>query len=249
MKQFKRLMEIAGREGVYNIPNQTLAKLNSNQKEILDTNEVFIFKPVTSNIAHIDVNEDDIVDAPFPVFSYEIAGDAPITREEPNQSKTRMWCIICIEVEPKKYDYFCLVETIYGYNVLFIKEGSGETQTSINSLTHTIFKRLAKETTGIEPVSIKFKLGTGKGKYFYKLKKIIHVAPTKEQSKTNSFGTREIDWKHRWTVRGTWREIKGMGKNREGVKKVVKGYTWVIPHIKGPKEAPIIKKQRIVTKE
>jgi hypothetical protein len=55
----------------------------------------------------------------------------------------------------------------------------------------------------------------------------------------------KIDFSHRWEVRGHWRRVAGMGKDREGNYEV-RGLTWVKDCVKGPEELPIIQKLRWV---
>ena len=54
----------------------------------------------------------------------------------------------------------------------------------------------------------------------------------------------EIEWNHRWRVRGHWRRIEGIGKDPEGNK--VQGFTWIKECIKGPENKPLLNKPRIV---
>lgn len=54
-----------------------------------------------------------------------------------------------------------------------------------------------------------------------------------------------IDWSHRWEVRGHWRKVHGLGKDRAG-DYVVTGWTWVRDFVKGPEDKPLIKKTRVV---
>lgn len=54
----------------------------------------------------------------------------------------------------------------------------------------------------------------------------------------------DVDWKHRWTVRGHWRNIRGVGKDQEGTPVI--GKTWVKDCIKGPEDKPLVNKTRVV---
>lgn len=74
-------------------------------------------------------------------------------------------------------------------------------------------------------------------KNFVHISKIIRVSPNKEI--VRSIGSREVDWSHRWMVRGHWRKHNGLGKNRSG-EYSVSGYTWVVEHEKGPEGAPLV---------
>lgn len=52
-----------------------------------------------------------------------------------------------------------------------------------------------------------------------------------------------LDWKHSWQVIGHWRNISGIGKDRDGYYNQT-GRTWVIPCVKG--EGELIKKVRAI---
>jgi hypothetical protein len=52
-----------------------------------------------------------------------------------------------------------------------------------------------------------------------------------------------VVWHHSWHVSGCWVKIRGVGKDREG-KRVVKGLTWRVPHIKG--SGPLTEKVRVM---
>ena len=60
-----------------------------------------------------------------------------------------------------------------------------------------------------------------------------------------SVGHREIEWSHRWSVRGHWRDHGGIGKDRDD-NYCIEGKTWVKSHAKGPEDKLVIKKQRLV---
>jgi len=68
----------------------------------------------------------------------------------------------------------------------------------------------------------------GQGKKV-KIKKVIYVGKRKT---IEAQGNRSVDWSHKWLVSGHWRDIKGIGKDRDG-KYVEKDRTWVVPHKKG----------------
>ena len=57
-----------------------------------------------------------------------------------------------------------------------------------------------------------------------------------------------IDWTHRWEVMGHWRKCKGIGKDREGVY-CEPNATWIKEYVKGPEDAELIKKVRIIKGE
>lgn len=76
-----------------------------------------------------------------------------------------------------------------------------------------------------------------------KISPAVHVFPkTTDYPKVN-LGA-DIEWSHRWTVRGHWRKVAGIGKDREG-KYTQSAFTWVLPHEKGRDDQKAIQKTRI----
>jgi hypothetical protein len=189
------------------------------------------------------VKED--IDAPFPVFSIE-ALDGPIAffKNEKDGNNIYSLCVMVIEVAPKTYSFFALTEYVDpekpggGFFGVWASNSEGAT-------TKHFLSRLNKEKTGMEPTKVKVKLGSGKMKRVHEIRRIIHVTP---RSKVESYtgGTREVEWSHRFEVRGHWVSLPGgLGKNREG-DYCVKDWTWRVNHERGPKELPLIKKTRVV---
>jgi hypothetical protein len=114
-----------------------------------------------------------------------------------------------------------------------------------------LFRTLAKRgQIGTERINERFRVGTGAGRRQMRIKDIVHVrlkqkASSKVAASVHS-GERElVEWSHRWEVMGHWRKVDGIGKDDRG-RYHVQGYTWVIPHTKGPEEKEIVKKSRIV---
>lgn len=75
--------------------------------------------------------------------------------------------------------------------------------------------------------------------------KIVRVAMKKNSSEVKPLFGDSIDWQHRWEVSGHWRKCKVIGKDRNG-DYTVSGFTWVVPHVKGPESMPLIKKTRVI---
>ena len=104
-------------------------------------------------------------------------------------------------------------------------------------------------TCGMEKTSarLKFKKSSGE-KVIHKIKKLVHILPknaTDSDKQIIETQSASIDWTHRWQVRGHWRKMDGIGKNRAG-EYIVSGYTYVAEHEKGPDDAPLVKKTRLV---
>lgn len=81
-------------------------------------------------------------------------------------------------------------------------------------------------------------------KQVIKINDIIYVGRRNDKTCISRNG-RTLEYSHHFEVRGHWRKFDGLGKNREG-NRTVPGHTWVRSYEKGDKEAPLIKKIRIV---
>lgn len=189
------------------------------------------------------------IDAPFKVWSAEIAGESYITvpRTREGDDIFSIISFVAVEQSPGDFMYFILAEWPRG-------DGSKNFQREVfltvtmDEVAKALIKRLYSEKTGIEPGRFKIKLGTGKTKRFVKIQRVIHIRPKKLVSvSTKTDDGREIDWSHRWTVRGCWVELGPgrIGKDREG-NYCIDGKTWRVEHIKGPENMPLIQKTRVV---
>lgn len=78
-----------------------------------------------------------------------------------------------------------------------------------------------------------------------KISSVIYIRDRYETEIPTMFDGRDIDYTYRFMVRGHWRKFEGVGKNREG-HRGVDGFTWVSEHQRGPEEAPLIPKVRVV---
>lgn len=109
----------------------------------------------------------------------------------------------------------------------------------------TIFDKIRTKTVeyGSENVNIRFRIGHGENRQSGKIKSVIHVRL--KNGKGNYTSGTNVEWSHRWEVRGHWRKIQGVGKDREGTYNT-QGFTWVMPHEKGPEEKDLVKKIRVV---
>ena len=108
----------------------------------------------------------------------------------------------------------------------------------VNRLNSSIYQ------VGIEKTKLRIRIGRGKDRGLRKIKKLIHIAPKKESLRSPKLLDRTIDWSHQWEVRGHWRKIKLIGKDRRG-DYTVKGFTWVVAHAKGAGE--FIRKTRVLS--
>lgn len=212
--------------------------------------------------AIFDIENDDNyvppeVASPFKIWSAEMSGDNYITvpheqsDDGPLADHEKVSIISFIAVEQKAGDhvYFIYVETPLGDGR---KQRIVAVTTEMDVVAAELVKRLYAEKTGIESGRTKIKIGTGSTKRHVKLRKVIHIKPKRVVANEIKAGTSDktIDWTHRWTVRGHYRNLPEgkIGKDRDG-NYCVPNKTWVIESIKGPEDMPIIKKTRILENE
>lgn len=186
-------------------------------------------------------DENQNLDAPFPVFSIEyLSGGALDFFKMNNGERRETICILAIEILPKQYGYYALTRD----------EGDPRQEFKVfksnmeGATVEKVLQRLNAEKMGVENVRHSVKMGTGKQKRFHRIRRIIHVAP-KKYVEHESGNTRHVDWTHRFEVRGHWRKHEGLGKDREGLY-CIHGFTWVSHHTRGPEHLPLVKKTRLV---
>lgn len=192
------------------------------------------------------VQEEPQLDVPFQTCSFEsLPHDGKDWLIAHGETEAVFLCILLHEICPGKYDLYalgggpdkrprlCYIPWI---------EGQGNALAWLNVIW---LDRLRTGVMGTEEVREKVKIGTGSGKIFHPIRRIIRVVPHAMKGRVTPAFSREIDWSHRWAVRGHWRRHEGLGKNRAG-EYCVEGFTWVTEHIRGPEDAPLIEKVRFV---
>jgi len=185
------------------------------------------------------------LDAPFKVFSIERINGPLVSTDVTNNKPhaTEINCVVVEEVEPKKYRFLTLL-TYPQYKRSFVLASNSE-----GALVESYINRLNTERVGFENTRQSIKIGSGKEKTNRRIRKIVYVCPKKEYEKQNEKLGKQIDWSHRWLVRGHWRKCEGtLGKDREGLH-CIPNYTWVVDHVKGPEDKILIAdKTRLVKK-
>jgi hypothetical protein len=119
-----------------------------------------------------------------------------------------------------------------------------EINTKIFSTAANLIQMLNTQTLGSFPMGATVKYKQNGENKFRKINKIIYVSTKKEYQKAETHAGRTINWTHSWAVRGHWRKIQSIGKDREGVYQM-KGFTWIKDFKKGT-ELPFVEKMRIV---
>jgi hypothetical protein len=96
------------------------------------------------------------------------------------------------------------------------------------------------------PSRIKFRDPKTGEKRTHKIRKVVTVFPKKMSEDDFTYAESEgVDFSHRFSVRGHWRKVAGIGKNRQD-EYCVQGFTYVCEHEKGPEHLPVINKTRVV---
>lgn len=152
------------------------------------------------------------------------------------------------EISPTRYDLYFLGHfegSAAGFKVLMFnwEPGCGNTMAWVSRIW---LDRLRHSVFGVEHVDEKIKIGSGTGqKHVHRIRHIVRIVPRATKETAGAAFSREIDWTHRWAVRGHWRRHEGLGKNRAG-EYSVEGFTWITEHVRGPEDAPLIEKVRFV---
>lgn len=103
--------------------------------------------------------------------------------------------------------------------------------------------RMKKSRIGKEKVHILHKTRIDSKKQFYKFSNIHYIYGKNKELPKSGIKGNKIDWTHSWLVRGHWRKVDGIGKDRNG-DYTIEGMTWVNPHKKG--EGVLVKKIHFV---
>ena len=100
--------------------------------------------------------------------------------------------------------------------------------------------RIAEDPQTLNRVKI---LKEGRKKKVYPISSVTYIVPKKNTVSFERKMGRSFDWSHSFEVRGHWRKIKGIGKDREG-QYCINGFTWVSPSVKG--KGDLVKKIRVI---
>jgi hypothetical protein len=115
--------------------------------------------------------------------------------------------------------------------------------TTASRLLRILLAHINKSHHGEVQVNQKFKTRSNGKNTRHEIKKIIYCSESK--TKTEPLFNREVDWSHRWLVRGHWRKCSTIGKDQFG-NYGINAFTWVKPHEKGPEHLqPVFDKTRV----
>lgn len=149
------------------------------------------------------------------------------------------------EISPNVYEAFSLFSTETYQEVLLAPIDLSDERYNFQWDVKIYLDLLRTGKFGSEKVNRTIKIGTKSNKSTLRIRDIVHVAPKNLVTLVPSACGNKIDWSHRFEVRGHWRKVEHIGKDRSG-SYCVDGFTWVNDCVKGPESKPLIKKSRLV---
>lgn len=239
--------------------NMKKSKSDLELLELLKECELFCIHP--NNIEPTFLEEDEEVfhdpdgykgelDSPFKTIWIEMGkldGKKYKVTVDYNQYKIHEPVVNCLgllvhETSPKNFRMWGLFEVYGAFDDPDKKQIRIMETSTLSSVAHSMIDRINKETWGVESPKTKLKIGSGKLKSIKRIQRVIHITPKRNIKNVNG-SQREINWSHAWTVRGHWRTIKGIGKDRDGITSV-QGHTWISSYLKGAGE--LVRKMRVI---
>lgn len=226
---------------------------------LLKTCELFCVHPNNPNPTHIESDHELIhdpegykgdLDSPFKTVWIEMGelnGSKYKLTVDEHPYKIHEPVVDCLgilvhETTPKIFRIWGLFEVYGAFSDLNKKRLVVIETSTLSSLAESMIDRINKEAWGLEAPKTKLKIGTGDLKQIRRINRVIHITPKRNTKNIKGSG-KKIDWSHTWTVRGHWRIIKGIGKDRDGIASV-QGHTWIGSYLKGAGE--LIKKTRVI---
>lgn len=194
------------------------------------------------------------LDLPFKICSFEMAGKQPLFTLADSRPIIAD-CAVVYEIEPLKYGIWTLLikenefpnEKKYYGVAYMLADSFGRNSATLQAIQNilTVFSKERIEV-GEQKIKEKMRIGRGPERKLATFRSVVRVVPT-HKKETDELKRLQINWNHRWEVRGHWRRCQRIGKDRSG-SYCVNGFTWVNEHVKGPEQAPIILKSRTTSK-
>jgi hypothetical protein len=254
MYHFKRMVESVRTYGIgtENMTGPDEAQFLAKQFfDVIDQCQHFVFrakeKDAPTEMAPTGTGQG--LDAPFKVFSIEIAGQNSFITSpfEDDEYQTYVTCLVAAETTPR--NYICFAHVHQGSK--FYDRSRAKERVIVypkpNGILGAFIDRLNSDEIGTQKVKERIKIGSGASKRTVEVRRITYVSPKKHTNDVQTVYGGVIDWSHRWFVRGHWRTLsnEGIGKDRAG-DYCVPGQTWVKEHEKGNPDQDPMNKVRLV---
>ena len=256
MKNLLEMIALARTQGIVTLEKSGVRNLSPAEMnaffDLAKECQPFVFARKNIIPTHIQVAEDETLDAPFRVFHIECDdGDLTVGFNPDHNgngqpiSHVNISSVLVEEVKPNEFIYYCVAYYGQEFGKRLVKF-SGEHAKGIDPIAIAFMSRLKKESWGHEKIRERTKIGTGASKQTITYRGVIHICPDKQAERyQESIKTRKVDWNASWKVRGHWRRFEGLGKNRLG-QYCVTGMTWVSDYVKGNKELEPMARVRAV---
>lgn len=205
------------------------------------TNAVpLIFAPKEGKLLVPEYDQTMPLDLPFKTCFFEMLGGYSIIN-----ANGHLLCGIYVnEVGPREYNILSLYIMPNGENEIHYISNPDVVNHYINVIAE-LLRRLYTEAVGQSNPRIPIKIKSEGIKVKNRIRKVVYITPKKNMESLKASMSREIHWEYKWKVRGHWRSIpKRIGKDRDG--NIQMNFTWVTEYIKGPEDAILIEKPRIV---
>lgn len=246
------------KEGIFAY-NGKVGKLHGHTIENFFEAVPLVFVPSGQNKDTPPMPESGILDLPFKTCFFEMLDASHTSIRAPGGVVIRVEGIFINELSPTKYEVYVLFYGNKHYSIQLIDKDTDMVSPNedldpndarslyehVLRMVHGLCLRFDEEEKGQSNPRKAFKAKIGGEKKKYRINKIVFVVPKKHRELVEAKYPRQVDWSHRFKVRGHWRSLLGrIGKDREG--NPIKDWTWVRDYIKGPENAPLIKKTIVI---
>ena len=225
-----------------------------------------------SSLSDDDLPDGIVLPMPFPTISVEIAADKELLEFRapdwagipPNKIAASIHALCVIkEIRPGEYEVISLERNVFkefsglGEETLKAKglfykgfpavsgiqyQKRGPVKRALLGVVKQLLDRLQTENVCEEAIRFRAKVRREGVNHHIKIRKVIHVTPHRLAERGPYGG--KITYKFRHEYRSHWLRIKGLGKDRNGVR-CVPNFTWRRGHVRGPDDAPILRKVRV----
>lgn len=232
----------------------------------------FVFEPSGEPQTDLPEFEDSVLAAPFPYFSIEMDGSAPLTSLSGDH---KIIAMVIKEIAPGDYHFWLRFEREGAPNGRFYFEASRrslkslaivggdrqekdmtsqfgesyliEAQSAYLSIVEAFISRIHTKKVGTTtaPGFVRYKDRAGQKRKHYP-RDVIYVSRVSKKSNPPATN-RTVNWSHSWDVSAHWRKLKNpesLGKDRAG-NRVVKGFTFIGEYAKGEGRELITKTRKV----
>jgi len=201
-------------------------------------------------------SSDKVFGLPFKTCFFELIGEFSF---EGRWKDTSSWVevihmntpfILVEELEPSVFNFFVLNANLQNSTLKILNINKSEPLYGflLGYLSRLLTSALYDKNTMVgEEYNHKIKGEDIFGKKkIHIINKVVYISPKERAKSIHPSPGKKINWTHKWEVRGHWRRIKSIGKNRDG-EYIISGFTWVKDFVKGDGE--LVVKSRVVLGE